>query len=153
MFPCDSDMKLKQPVPIYSAISRPGLGGGVYRRSFAKTYLLAKCFRIIWRVHELKRTSWKVTRISMEEVCQDRAIQAVHLTMRGGLLLCISPVLKILLKAKNKLQYKQNITLENQLATNTFSPNQTKKQKAPTTACPKTPIPNPNYTAVIHLGH
>jgi hypothetical protein len=114
IFACDSDMKLKQPVPICSAIFRLWLGGGVYQRSFAKIYLLAKCFTIICRVHELKRTSWKVTRISMEEVCPDRAIQAVHLTMRWGLLLCSSPVLKILLKAKIKLQYKQNITLENQ---------------------------------------
>jgi hypothetical protein len=35
---------------------------------------------------------------------------------------------------------------------NPFCPNQIKKQKAPTTTCPKTPIPNPNYTKVIHLG-
>ncbi len=158
IFPCDSDIKLKQPVPICSAIFKLLLCGGVYQRSFAKTYLLAKCFTIICRVHELKRTSLKrtsrrATRISMEEVYPDRAIQALHLIMRWGLLLCNSLVLKILPKAKNKLQYKQNITLENQLATNTFSPNQTKKQKAPTTACPETPIPNPNYTKVIHLGH
>jgi hypothetical protein len=87
IFPCDSDIKLKQPVPICSAIFRPLLGGGVYQRSFAKTYVVAKCFAIIWRVHELKRTSLKrtsrrVTRISMEEVCPDTAIQALHLTMR-----------------------------------------------------------------------
>jgi hypothetical protein len=61
IFPCDSDMKLKQPVPICSAIFRPLLCGGVYQRSFAKTYLLAKCFTIIWRVHELKKTGLKRT--------------------------------------------------------------------------------------------
>ncbi len=93
IFPCDSDMKLKQPVPICSAIFRLLLCGGVYQRNFAKTYLLAKCFTIICLVHELKRTSLKrthrrVTRISMEEVCPiDRAIQALHLTMRWELLL------------------------------------------------------------------
>jgi hypothetical protein len=114
IFPCDSDMKLKQPVPICSAIFRLLLCGGVYQRTFPKTYLLAKCFTIICRVHEFKRTSWRVTRISMEEVCPDKAIKAIHLTMRWGLLLCTSPVLKILLEAKNKLEYKQNITLENQ---------------------------------------
>jgi hypothetical protein len=158
VFPCDSDMKLKQPVPICSAIFRLLLCGGVYQRSFAKTYLLAKCFTIICRVHELKRTnlkrtSQKVTRISMEVVCPDEVIQALHLTMRWGLLLCNSPVLKILPKTKNKLQYKQNTTLENQRQRNPFCPNQTKNQKAPTIACPETPIPNPNYTKVIHLGH
>jgi hypothetical protein len=82
IFPCDSDMKLKQPVPIWSAIFRPWLGGGVYQKSFAKTYLLAKCFTIICRVCELRKTSERVTRLSMEQVCPDRAIQLKRTSLK-----------------------------------------------------------------------
>ncbi len=120
IFPCDSDMKFKQPVPICSAIFKPLLCSGVYQRSFAKTLSPSKVFHKYLpcsyelKRTSLKRTSWRVTRINMEEVCPDRSIQALHLTMRRGLLLCNPPVLKILPKAKNELQYKQIITLENQ---------------------------------------
>jgi hypothetical protein len=52
IFLSDNEMKLKQLVPICSAIFRLLMCGGAHKKSFAKTYILAKCFTIICRVHD-----------------------------------------------------------------------------------------------------
>jgi len=57
IFLSDNEMKLKQLVPICSAIFRLLLCGGAHRKSFAKTYILAKCFTILCRVHDNRYVS------------------------------------------------------------------------------------------------
>jgi hypothetical protein len=57
IFLSDNEMKLKQLVPICSAIFRLLLYGGAHWKSFAKTYLLAKCFTILCCVHDNRYVS------------------------------------------------------------------------------------------------
>ncbi len=57
IFLSDNEIKLKQLVPICSAIFTLLLCGGAHRKSFAKTYLPAKCFTILCRVHDNRYVS------------------------------------------------------------------------------------------------
>jgi exonuclease III len=119
------------------------LCGGAHLKNFAKTYILANGFTILCHVHDNMYVSKGL--VDSDQDKHERSLpkqnnSSCPFDNEVRVTTLYFPNSKYTPKAKNKLQYQQNITPENQRATNPYCPNRTKKQKAPTTTCPETPF-------------